>query len=576
MYFIFCHICTLTLDWHKEYITYKFGEQAALQLRYNNWSEDGGYSEEPVNSNFNEYVRQKENVERWLLTEEHLILSKPIIKDNQGKKWKRISDDWKNVINIYKTDIKEDEEDSKWLDEIIKLSNVRYEQSFRKMGVEKFYEAKRGDRQHLAREVAAKLGRELFEEWRTGTRGRSIFELQIIVEALMDSLEEKLNSFSEKIVRMGEGVDEQNAKLDENKRTWAKIGVFSAMAGKRKKVFDATAVVLEELYIYKTKGVGYQFAKSFVQELLQELQKLNLQIIEVGKKVLKAVEKFREGIDERLNEKYSMDDIPPLAFKQQIVKYYRPKLVKDVVEGFVKNEKIQKAQTTSVRHVVTEKLGSNPTFELFNKRISANRFLDILESTCGESAITFEQTLKESDKNKLLGVNIIQRLKERYEGNTHDLMIFIKKLVDFSGNYATFNENEIAKTGAGTKGANQQISSMTVILPSAPEHQEFHDELMEVFKKSKPAHIDDLEFIITDSRPFEITLVSITNLFPLRYLSIVEFLKDKYKRRISDKNNQRAKIEIHTDGDGSNLPNLFLEPKIPIMKFKNKQFLICY
>lgn len=43
----------------REYLTYKFARQAALQLRFNNWSDTLGFMDEPRNQDFGEFVKQK-------------------------------------------------------------------------------------------------------------------------------------------------------------------------------------------------------------------------------------------------------------------------------------------------------------------------------------------------------------------------------------------------------------------------------------------------------------------------------------------------------------------------------------
>ena len=66
-----------------------------------------------------------------------------------------------------------------------------------------------------------------------------------------------------------------------------------------------------------------------------------------------------------------------------------------------------------------------------------------------------------------------------------------------------------------------------------------------------------MEIIASYVRPNEITLVSITNLFPLRYLKPLKFLEEKYRRRI-DTGSARARLELHTEGDGNVWPRLFV------------------
>jgi hypothetical protein len=68
-------------------MTYQFARQAALQLQYNRWSDTAGFLDEATNSSFNELVRQKETVERWRLTDEHLSLSIGILPDEINNRW---------------------------------------------------------------------------------------------------------------------------------------------------------------------------------------------------------------------------------------------------------------------------------------------------------------------------------------------------------------------------------------------------------------------------------------------------------------------------------------------------------
>jgi hypothetical protein len=65
----------------REYLTYAFARQAALQLQFNHWTDSVGYSEDPVNQSFNEFVRLKDTQQRWYLTDEHLTLSEGILPD---------------------------------------------------------------------------------------------------------------------------------------------------------------------------------------------------------------------------------------------------------------------------------------------------------------------------------------------------------------------------------------------------------------------------------------------------------------------------------------------------------------
>jgi len=53
--------------------------------------------------------------------------------------------------------------------------------------------------------------------------------------------------------------------------------------------------------------------------------------------------------------------------------------------------------------------------------------------------------------------------------------------------------------------------------------------------------------------------VSITNLFPVRFAADVSFLREKYVLRMRGSDSADARVELHSEGDGTQLPDLFLE-----------------
>jgi hypothetical protein len=103
-------------------------------------------------------------------------------------------------------------------------------------------------------------------------------------------------------------------------------------------------------------------------------------------------------------------------------------------------------------------------------------------------------------------------------------------------------------------GVPTAVSKFTVILPKAPEQADFSKGLKEALREAKTG---DVEIIESDGRLNEITLVSITNLLPLRYLKPLKLLEEKYRRRI-DTGGARARLELHTEGDGNAWPKLFV------------------
>jgi hypothetical protein len=152
-------------------------------------------------------------------------------------------------------------------------------------------------------------------------------------------------------------------------------------------------------------------------------------------------------------------------------------------------------------------------------------------------------------------VSIVSKLKERYGGNSQDLRSFVSDLVTRAGNYLTLDPSEVQKVGPGIpSGVQTAVSRMTVIIPKAPEEAEFMAKLKSAFVNAGGG---ETEFIDSD-KPNEIVLVSLTNLFPVRYIRQAVFLKQKYEGKLTGPNADRAKLELHSEGDGSQWPRIFV------------------
>src|SRR5262249_26718454 len=119
--------------------------------------------------------------------------------------------------------------------------------------------------------------------------------------------------------------------------------------------------------------------------------------------------------------------------------------------------------------------------------------------------------------------------------------------------------NEESKRGAGTFG--NRVSALTIILPDSQELPEFGETLRNEFIQN--AQVAGKELIKSAARQSEITLVTLANLFPARYVEDVVFLRDRYRERVTGTDAEQAKFELHAEGHGEPLPDLFLPEADP-------------
>lgn len=533
-----------------EYLTFQFARQAALQLRYNNWSETDGFLADPRNLDMVSYVSSPEQLERWMLTDDHFILSAPILEsDGSGTKWQPISRYWMNATTNFKQYTQEKDPADKWLDRMKGFLDARFLEQYRGHGVKAFYETVGQSTRERAREIRQRLERELFSEWINGTK--SAHEISLLLGALITHLKGRYDRIEEEITKLKPREEELAKKLKDQEKEWAKIGLISDMFGKRKRLFDAVSVVLQDLYSARTAIEGWQFAKKFLPVIIEEIVLLKADVDKAASMIAEALKTFEDQIAARCADQGGVIDL-----RKQVIRFYDPELVKSVTKRLIKDQKEATTQTQRVRTALAEKLGERLDFKTLNERVSKTVFLDTLEKQCMENAKIAHNNLVQTAAERLIGVSIIEKLKDRYS-DRQSLRLYLDGVVKAAGNYLLFNADEKRRSGPGINPAAQiGVSNFTVILPKAAEMEDYLKLLREVFFEC--IRNPSKEFIENDNRPNEIILVSITNLFPLRIVQPVFFLKSKYLERVSGPDSKRARMELHIEGDGQLLPSLFV------------------
>ena len=540
----------------REYMTYQFARQAALQLQFNRWSDTIGFLDEATNSSFQEFVRSKEVVERWRLTDEHLSLSAGILPDEiNNRRWKPINQFWMDLQPHFQSQVRESfaSDERVWLAELSKMYQQAYNDNYRDLGVRKFYETKRGDCKDHARELRSRIENDLFQDWVNGVR--SMQDTARLVAALIGSVEESGHALDDRLQRLQETVRETQARVQSTGLEWSKIGLLQSVLGKRSDLFNTQAQNLTQLYTVQTRVEGFGYAKYLVQFFTMELNDLANEVTRAASAIEEATKTFASGIDSRLADT-GQDDL-----KKQIVRFYKPGVVKDFVKSMVRDKSLQMKQAAAVRQAVAALLGDNRTFTAFNVRIPREKFIAALESTSEHSSVDAHNTFvaESKDRPRILGVSVIDRLNREYGGNQEALRSYVIGVLTHAKVYLRFNGNEEGKRGPGTFG--NRVSALTIILPDSEDLPEFRDTLRNEFLSN--AQVAAKEVITAADRQSEITLVTLASLFPARYSDDVAFLKQRYVQRATGTDAEKARFELHAEGDGTLFPDLFLPEADP-------------
>ncbi len=534
----------------KEFLTFHFARQAALQMSFCKWDEKFGYIQEARRNTFPSDVRLKENLARWKMGDDHLTLSIGILPgDVNSKDWKTLPNEWQSLAAGFK-DLARQGDDGKWLDRLETLYNDRFNDNFRKMGVKRFYEVKMRARRDIIREIRDVVEAELFAEVKNGVK--SVSEIRLLLAALVEGTEERLQGIDSEIQKQREKEPGEAVTVGSNKAEWAKLGWLSRLVFKKhERLLDAQSLCLERLYITRTQIEALSFAKQLLRELITELNDLNLEVDRCAATIAEGLRFFESNVHSRCAEEGEPD------LRKNVIRFYKPGKVREITESFVKNEGMQRQQTGTVRARLTTELGEKQTFANFNLRVGAEKFIDLCQLQCAESVEQVHENfvLEARGKGRLFGVNIIEKLEEEFRPDSVEFNRFIKDLVDHSGVLLPFDESEVNKSGPSIPATNVPFKIILIVRPKDTARKVFVDALESAIKKSA-----GLEVLFADSvgKTNEISLIRITSCFPLRYVKPLQFLKEKYDQRISSANTERAKLEIHLEGDGSQHHSLFV------------------
>lgn len=507
----------------REMLTYEFARQAALQLRFNNWT-DSGYAEEAVNQSFNAFVTQKEVLENWLLTDEHLCLSLGILPDEiNNKRWKPINIYWNDVLQSYQSHIRESlpGKERTWLTKLAELCQEAFSQNYREQGVQKFYQTKLNDMRDQVRDIRRRIEKELFADWRNGAR--SMHDISRLLDALIGSLAQRRDMMDDRIAKSRDYESNAETRVVANSKEWANLSFVSQLFGARDRVFNKQALDLAELYIHKTRTLAWQHAKKLLEAMIAELTGLAGEVNKANSKITEATEDFKKNVDTRCTDNGRTD------IAKQVVRFYDPKAVREFSKRLVRDKSAQITQTNAVRQAIAVLLGDDQRFSAFNSRIETKeKFIEILEQVCVTNAEEAHNAAISSDSNvsRVLRVNIVDKLAKEYGRNTEALRGYVQEVVQRAQTFLVMDAAEVQRQKSEDR---TRISTFTIFMPEA-EDRKFRDQLAGELQGAN--QLGDVELVgmpedgqtTNRGRGRDITLVKITNVFPARFARDVSFL----------------------------------------------------
>lgn len=536
-----------------EYFTYSFGRQALLQLRFNNWNDDLGFRETPANIDFNSFVTENEQLERWRITDKHIILDKPILSSD-AKKWTSIVDYWSSVIPVW---TEQASKSSMPLNELEKYCTEGYEKYFRKSGVNNFYDNKAQAKEEHANEITDLIEQYLFDKWSAGDF--SLYNLTQLIDKIIESIDQRRKSFEGQITTLSQTIEQLEQAKALNQLEWANLGLIGGLI-KKNKLIQAHSTIMQQLCIKKTETAGTHFGVVLLAILLNKLNALRGRI-----------ERFVNIINEALGETEKQigarcqDNGNHINLQETVIRYYNHSEVTKFTKEVIKDKKRQENIASEFRQELIKLIGNEHSFARANASISTDTISQMLDTVVRRKTITIHDEILIENHEKIINRNILEQLNEEYR--TEDqLRAFAKSVIEQSGVFLSFNDNELkrATTGADHKltpptlGATILRKIVFINLPNA----EGNEQIIKFAQKLKNALANavtggvEVYVDMNGNDKNEITISSISYCFPLRVVESLTFLKEKYDRLVY--NSPQTRIILHTEGTGEFLPDLFV------------------
>ena len=544
----------------KEYVSYKYAEQAAKQLAYNHWVDSKGFdslSLDEVGLGYRTQFTTTDQAEfETLKISDRYLTLQTAIKDIKGitENWQEYYSYWETITQFFGEAAMDDKEKKRWISLFNDSCELEWNKNFRNNGVLGFFESQQNENKGYAAFLRRHIENKLFAEWLSGQK--SLLEVEKYIQLLITINEERLQQFDDRIAETNNYINQHTlVDIEAITNEWNNIGWFKdAITGSSKKIFQQYKSAKCELYTTKTEIESYKYAKMLLMKLLEQLTLM-----------LKGITGFKESLDAVLSqvvdsaeEKCKIQAESNSQDAKVLDKKYDPKEIRKMASSLVIDKDKQKQCALEVRKVLTDMLGEDERSfgNLANSIGNYDSLTRSIVKVCESHAKKAMLGLAEQDETlKVLGVNILEKIRQEYP--TDDaLEKYINQIIQQATSFMQFDSAEKGKSIAG-----QQALGMTrmiqLCLPKYNDKSNFRDKFIQKFENQYPGAFDPVQDVAENTRESQIVIISASCSFPLRYINNLNFLEGKYKALTHGAQAELNKVLLHTETFANELPELF-------------------
>lgn len=552
----------------REYMSYNYAVQAVRQLVYNKWQEGIGYgttSYDEIGVGFIEDIHK--NRRSYKIDFNSLTLQEPIIDTDASKKWKNFATTWSSVVEDFSVEVTSEYESDSWINEFDKLADEFYDKNFRSFGVRKFYDNQAQEKIAYAKFIRRNIEEKLFNEWLVGEK--SVLEVEKYTDKLIEESKGFIETIKDKMNAFIGNSSELTRSIKETRDLFKKksTGFFNNLTNKPEKIFQEYVALRREYFESETGIVALEYAKELLQEIIKEFGSMQSGIAEYKETLSGILDEFEDEANSKCKTEEEANDTR--------IKKYDVEMVHTFARQYCSNKVRQDTNAGSIRNKLAEQLGvgGERSFANLYEKVKKEEAIDIMLEECKLNAEdAMNNTAESNSYDKMVNVNILEKL-ERELTSSDKLENFVKEAIKTAMTYVQFNQEEKSKR-IGTEDG----SMMDMIQLSMPKGDEktnsIRSRIIAEFKRQYPRFNDD--DVSVNYKSNQIVIVSAKSGFPIRYVSNVKVLKEKYDKLMIAQDKELNRMVLHTESFAEPLPSLFEMTPAEMKKGIERPLILAY
>lgn len=530
----------------REYSSLVFMRQFVLQSLNNSWADGEGFTDARKPFDSAAHVRTAAHQEKWGLADAHLMLEKKLL-DNDPDRWGRLADDFQSAMNGKVSEIVKTIRDKMdWPRNLDEFSRQFYEQRFRAFGVSTFYTNARRSIEDRARHIVRdRFGSDLFQKWQIGEF--SVTDIRRIVDEQIVDATQRNEQANASIEKYGKQSVDAAAAVAKIRAEYNSKGPLNLLYD-RKRALETMGAKLAERYTADAYVEAQGFKQQMLASILTFLQELREDVDVMAQRFEETLAYIEPQLASRVDA--SATNTP----RSHQFKFFDARHIRTLFKRFEQNQKLQQSQTGVLRDHLVGLIGAQPGFLQFRNKITKGMINAELEAIAEKEAAGALADL-DNERDRILDASIVQKLYEEYGSRDDELKKFLADRVAEAQPFAAMDQGEM------TRGQGIQVrKTIVAFIPSLAEQKNdqlraFHGKLKEALENSSQTgrvHVSE-----TTGQGEQIVILSLVSQFPLRALSALPFLKEKYEEIAKGPKRDYVPIHLYLEGTGDDLPSLF-------------------